>query len=704
MISDPLALVGTTVAEKYRVDAAVGEGGFAIVYKATHLVWQRPVALKVFRALGEVRADQRDAVMETFIAEGRLLADLSERSAVFVQSRDVATLMTADGQWMPYLVLEWLEGETLEDFLAKRTELASPPTTFAEMMQLLQPIGEGLALAHSRGVAHRDVKPSNIFLVGKGSDRQVKLLDLGIAKVVQDAQADLGAFRKTTGKMTSFTPMYGAPEQFSRSNGPTGPWTDVFALALVMLEVMAGRYALSGEDLTQIAWAACNPIDRPTPRSLGLVVSDDVEAVFAKALAVQTAQRFASVGDFWEALRLAGGIVGGAKLVTYELDGTTNALVARRGDGSNPLVPGGQTTSASSLPSLPMTTSQSPAKATSPVLLGAVGLGAALVVGAGVLLLLARPARPTAAAPTAPSTLPSSMSVASAQGAPSSSGMVADPGTATPCPADMLPIPGGPFFMGSDDSDPTFPARNQPAHKVKLAPYCIDRFEVKTADYLALSNSSTIKRSSGKNNFDGFAGFKDADRATYDALCTSHDPQKLADYPINCVDWNMAQSFCNAKGKRLPTEAEWEFAARGPDQRKYPWGDDPPGPGLLNACGAECVAWGKEHKVSETAMYTTDDGFPNSAPVGSFPKGKSRYGVEDVVGNVWEWTADWFAAYGADSASTTQENPTGPSTGQRRVIRGGAWNGADPSWVKPTLRYHDDPTHSSYGVGFRCAT
>ena len=70
---------------------------------------------------------------------------------------------------------------------------------------------------------------------------------------------------------------------------------------------------------------------------------------------------------------------------------------------------------------------------------------------------------------------------------------------------------------------------------------------------------------------------------------------------------------------------------------------------------------------------------------------------------MWEWTADWFAPYAPDSGDTTADNPTGPAVGTRRVIRGGAWNGADPSWVKPTLRYHDDPTHTSYGVGFRCA-
>ncbi len=388
MIPDPLALVGTTVAEKYRVDAAVGEGGFAIVYKATHLVWQRPVALKVFRALGEVREEQRDAIMQTFIAEGRLLADLSERSAVFVQSRDVATLMTPDGQWMPYLVLEWLEGQTLEDYLTQRSESGQPPSTFSDMMTLLQPIGEGLAIAHARGVAHRDVKPSNIFLVGKGADRTTKLLDLGIAKVVQDAQADLGGFRKTTGAVTSFTPMYGAPEQFARSNGPTGPWTDVFALTLVMLEIMSGRYALSGDDLTQIAWAACNPLDRPTPRALGLQVSDEVEAVFARALAVKTTDRFASVGELWEALRVAsGGLVGlrgpSASLLPGVAVTGAPHLVEAAGNART-------ITAASSLPSLPMLPSSDPPKKGSPVAMGAIGVVAALALGGGALFFLTR--------------------------------------------------------------------------------------------------------------------------------------------------------------------------------------------------------------------------------------------------------------------------------------------------------------------------
>src|SRR5579862_1441152 len=107
---DTLQLLGTTIAEKYAFESVVGEGGFAVVYRATHLVWKRPVAVKVFKALGEVAPSQRAKLLEEFIREGALLADLSERSAAIVQARDVGTLRTKKGEQVPYMVLEWLEG------------------------------------------------------------------------------------------------------------------------------------------------------------------------------------------------------------------------------------------------------------------------------------------------------------------------------------------------------------------------------------------------------------------------------------------------------------------------------------------------------------------------------------------------------------------------------------------------------------------
>jgi formylglycine-generating enzyme required for sulfatase activity len=120
---------------------------------------------------------------------------------------------------------------------------------------------------------------------------------------------------------------------------------------------------------------------------------------------------------------------------------------------------------------------------------------------------------------------------------------------------------------------------------------------------------------------------------------------------------------------------------------------------LLNACGKECLAWGAKNGVEETSMYPQDDGWPTTAPVGSFPKGASRFGLMDVVGNVWEWVADWYAPYTAEAVAS----PVGSPEGTARVIRGGAWNGGYASWVRPTFRYKDAPGKRSYGIGFRCA-
>jgi formylglycine-generating enzyme required for sulfatase activity len=98
-------------------------------------------------------------------------------------------------------------------------------------------------------------------------------------------------------------------------------------------------------------------------------------------------------------------------------------------------------------------------------------------------------------------------------------------------------------------------------------------------------------------------------------------------------------------------------------------------------------------------MFSADDGWATTSPVGSFPKGASPYSLQDIVGNVWEWVADWYAEYpGADFV-----DPAGPASGDERVIRGGAWNGAFAAWVRPTFRYKDTSSKRSYGIGFRCA-
>ena len=702
---DALALVGTTVAEKYVVESVVGEGGFAVVYRAIHLIWKRPVALKVFKALGEVPAKDRERLLEDFIREGALLAELSEKSASICQARDVGMLTTPRGMTVPYMVLEWLEGRSLEAVLSAEQQEQAIPRTLEQTVALIEPAAEALALAHKRGIAHRDVKPANLFLLGdpRGESCPVKLLDFGIAKVVQDAQKMGGAFTKTSGQVTSFTPAYGAPEQFSRTHGATGPWTDVFALALILVECVTGVAPLEGDSFMQIAYASADKAVRPTPRTRGIAVSDEVEAVFLGALAVAPSDRYRTAGQFWNALRVALGHEPLRALGTTQAAGgpatsrpSGVSAVSERdpmavtptGPGSGPIAgsvpmsrptPGGRAPDPGSI----LTTSNTqprPPVARNRALIALVS-GFITIVGFGGVWFLFRHVSP----PTSP---PAAVATVSASAVPAAPSAPPPPS----CLAGMVYVPGGQFFMGSDDDLP----QEKPAHNVKLTPYCIDIYEVTTDAYLKCSDNGKCKRASKVNEWDGI---KSHDHDVFDPLCNVRDPSGREKHPINCVEWDMASTFCAAEGGRLPTEAEWEFAARSADGRRYPWGDDDPTGDRLNACGSECVAWGKKNHVEVKAMYASDDGFANTAPVGSFPAGKSRFGLEDVVGNVWEWVADWSAPY----AATAQSDPKGPDTGTAKVIRGGAWNGSEPAWVRPTFRYWNDPKTKSYGVGFRCA-
>ncbi len=688
---DPLQLVGTTIGDKYAVESVVGEGGFAIVYRAMHLIWKRPVAIKAFKAMGQFGEKDRERLLDEFVREGKLLAELSERSAAICQARDIGTMTTPSGVWAPYMVLEWLDGVSLERVIMDERAAGFAPRTAAQAVHILEPVAEALSLAHGRGIAHRDVKPGNVMIMGDARSEgcQIKLLDFGIAKVVQDAQKMAGAFSQTSGQITSFTPAYGAPEQFSRSQGSTGPWTDVFALALIFTELVTGKDPLQGDDIAQLGFASMDPNRRPTPRTLGAPVSDAVEAVLLKALSVPTQDRYPTAGALWNALRAAmsmspmraitgpgshpstEGVVSSssplAQQATVRADGLMGVGTARTTGGAAASTRGAPNRGAA-------------------IGAGVVGL---VVVGGAIAFFASHGGGDktgASAASATPAIASATASVAAAAKAPT-------------CPDGMVSIPGGKFFMGSDDkADLEF---ERPAHQVTLAPYCVDKFEVTVERYKACSDKGECKRAPISNEWEGIS---EADKKSFDPLCNNRDAADKAKHPINCVDWDMADAFCKAAAPhgRLPTEAEWEFAARGPDGRKFPWGDEWPDAKYLNACDKECLAWGKKNRVDETAMYKDDDGYANTAPVGSFPLGASRYGVQDVVGNVWEWTADWYAPY-TPTAAVDPKGPEHEVSGDGRVIRGGAWNGAYPAWVRPTFRYHDAPTKKSYGIGFRCA-
>jgi len=305
MAHDSLGIVGTTVGGKYSIEEVVGEGSFSLVYRALHLVWRLPVAIKCFKVFGEVSQELRDRLLQDFIREGALLSELSGRSATIVQARDAGALETSDGESVPYIVLEWLEGCSLATLLEEERAAFGPTQWSIERAKrLIEPVAVALGMVHRSGIAHRDIKPENIWIGGGAGDQTfVKLLDFGVAKVVKGLQKH--AFRKTSGAVTSFTPAYGAPEQFSRTLGATGPWTDVYALALVFTELLAGRCPTVGDDFVQLGMEALDPARRPTPRALGVPVSDALERVFAKALSIKPYDRFAGAYEFWDAVRRA---------------------------------------------------------------------------------------------------------------------------------------------------------------------------------------------------------------------------------------------------------------------------------------------------------------------------------------------------------------------------------------------------------------
>jgi formylglycine-generating enzyme required for sulfatase activity len=253
------------------------------------------------------------------------------------------------------------------------------------------------------------------------------------------------------------------------------------------------------------------------------------------------------------------------------------------------------------------------------------------------------------------------------------------------CPTGMVRVPGGTVTIepSVEDEEDTAP----PPRPVTLNAYCIDTTEVTVAAYaqcVAARSCAAMPRT---------IQYKEADDETItneSPLCNSTHADR-DNHPINCVDWSAAKRYCEWAGKRLPSEAEWEYAARGGDGRTYPWGDQPPDRKHVNGCGAECVAAAKTFSTAMWAqLHEEDDGFSATAPVGSFPAGASPFGLLDMAGNVREWVAD-------AERDRESESPEG-----LRVIRGGSWTDGDAQSLRATNRISFPPTDRNHDLGFRC--
>ncbi len=237
---------------------------------------------------------------------------------------------------------------------------------------------------------------------------------------------------------------------------------------------------------------------------------------------------------------------------------------------------------------------------------------------------------------------------------------------------EMVYVPEGSFEMGTS----TGYDDEKPVHDVFIDAFFIDKYEVSNAQY-------AICVKSGKCNAP--IDVSSSTRVIY------YGKPGYADYPVINVNWFEAKNYCDWAGGRLPTEAEWEKAARGTDGRTYPWGEEIDG-SKANFCDTNCEL---EHKD-----IFVNDGYADTAPVGSYPQGASPYGALDMAGNVWEWVSDWFQEdYYSNSPVS---NPSGPTSGDNKVLRGGRW-GSKMEYLRAAFRKDDvKPSSLDNSIGFRC--
>jgi serine/threonine-protein kinase len=228
---------------------------------------------------------------------------------------------------------------------------------------------------------------------------------------------------------------------------------------------------------------------------------------------------------------------------------------------------------------------------------------------------------------------------------------------------EMVYVPDGTFEMGSAEDDPSAGKDEKPPHQVTLDTFWIDRYEVSNAQYTRCVETGACQAS------------RLADTTAYNG----------AGYPVVGVSWGDAADYCEWVGGRLPTEAEWEYAARGPEGYIYPWGDTFDGT-RVNFCDTNCPATWKDESY--------DDGYEWTAPVGNYPSGASWVGAEDMAGNVSEWVNDWYdgypGTYHSDRFGTTY-----------RVLRGGSSDKYE-GHVRAATRGAYLPDSRNFNVGFRC--
>jgi sulfatase modifying factor 1 len=259
--------------------------------------------------------------------------------------------------------------------------------------------------------------------------------------------------------------------------------------------------------------------------------------------------------------------------------------------------------------------------------------------------------------------------------------------------AAMVLVPGGEFWRGSPEGEGG--DDEHPQQRIHVRQFHVDKLPVTNEQFARFVKEAKYKTDAERKQAGVSYVWSDKEQGwgkSETACWKDYFKPGTEQHPVVLVSWNDAQEYCKWAGKRLPTEAEWEKAARGQDGRKYPWGNDEPD-------GTRCNFADKRSGL-QWADKTVDDGYARTSPVGSYPNGASPHGAMDMAGNVWEWCNDWYADdyYKVSPA----ENPKGPDSGSDRVLRGGSWRNL-PEYLRCASRYRCEPSYRNVDVGFRCA-
>ena len=630
------------IAGKLRLLRPLGHGGMGVVWAARHLALETDVAVKLIRP---ERAAEGPALLARFEREARATARIAHPHVVKVMDYGAV-----DG--VPYIVMELLRGFSLAELLERGGRLS-----FATARSLVEQIGGALESAHEHGVVHRDIKPHNVFITegSKGYPLFVKVLDFGVAKMVGNAETPAASPALTeTGVVIGSAP-YMSPEQLEGSKD-LDLRSDLWSLAIIVYEALTGERPFQGGSLVTVGAAVLRGRYRPVSE-LRPNLPPEIDDWFAKALCLDPDGRFQSARemvDAFTALEIPRSEAGSAADDTdpgerhAPADGAGSEAFASTlvAPGTAPVTEAGATVGHA--PLAKKTEERSPRRRWLPI-----GIAAGLTaIAAGVGLSI--PAR--------------------------TNGLRG-------CPPGMALIEGTTFQMGSPEGGET-PSDESPVHDVAVGSFCLDVAEVTVKEY---NMCKSCERPATTVEIEGLTPNA---RTFWSQFCNGPE---AADQPINCVDWHQAKAYCAAAGKRLPTEPEWELAARGKETRTYPWGQTPPSGQRLNACGSECSRMLTERfeKVGKgpwPGMHADDDSAPSTAPGGRYPAGATPAGVLDLAGNVWEWTESHYCPYGKDDCEDS-----------RRVLRGGGWDTVDSQFVRAAHRRPSAPTARGWSIGFRCA-